>query len=225
MQEFPQEPIPEPSFDQLPEPEEPRPEPWYRGPLKYILGAFMVFLVVAWVVPHYGVKLDPEPTHIPSLAAVGIFEPELIESNEINDYVQPDDPDIKNAATFIAANSCEGNKVCQAKALYYFVRDNIDYVSDPIDKEYWESAKTVLANGGADCESGNILLASFMEAIGIDSEMVLISGHAYLRIFLPEAIQRYKQDDWVYLDWTCSNCEFGEVSYQVAIKEKRFLNV
>jgi hypothetical protein len=202
------------------------PEKWYKGPLKYIIGVFLIFLLVLWVVPHYGVKLDPEPDKIPALSDLGEFEAEVIESTEIGDFIVKDDPVIKNAATFIAAYGCSsGEKVCQAKAIYYFVRDEIDYVADPIGKEYWESATTVLANGGGDCESGAILMANLMEAIGIDVQVVFVSGHAFLRIYLPEALARYKQDDWVYLDWTCSKCDLGEISYKYADEEKRFVDV
>jgi len=201
------------------------PEPWYKGPIKYILGVFLIFLIVLWVVPIYGVQLDPEPSNVPSLSDLGDFNAEMIESDEIVDYIV-DDAKIKNAATYIAAQGCEsGEKICQAKALFYFVRDEIDYVSDPIDKEYWESASTVLANGGGDCESGAILLANLLEAIGVNAQMVFVPGHAYLRIFLPDAARRYKQDGWVHLDWTCSNCEFGEISFTYRDVEKRFVDV
>jgi len=202
------------------------PEPWYKGPLKYITAGFLILLLVLWIVPHYSVKLDPEPSNIPSLSDLGEFEAEIIASTEIGDYIVKDDPTIKNTATFIAASSCESNKVCQAKAIYYFVRDEIDYVADPLGEEYWESASTVLANGGGDCESGVILMASLMEANGVNTQVVFVPGHAFLRIFLPEALKRYKQGgDWVYLDWTCSNCEFGEVSYRYNDVEKRFVEV
>lgn len=205
--------------------EEPR-EPWYKGPLKYITAGFLILLLVLWIVPHYGVKLDPEPSGAVGLSDLGVIEAEVIESDKIADYIKKNDPKIKNIATFIAASGCEsGEKVCQAKAMYYFVRDEIDYVADPIDEEYWESASTVLANGGGDCESGAILLANLLEAIGLDAQLVMVPGHAYARVWLPEALSRYKQDDWVHLDWTCSGCEFGEVSYKSANWEKRFVEV
>jgi len=69
--------------------------------------------------------------------------------------------------------------------------------------------------GGGDCESGSIALANLLEAIGVSTEFVFIPQHALLRINLPEASKRYKIDGYVYLDWTCKNCKFGEVSLKV----------
>ena len=66
-----------------------------------------------------------------------------------------------------------------------------------------------------DCESGTILLASLLGAIGIDSEIVVIPNHALLKIKLDGASNRYKIDNYIYLDWTCNNCKFGEVSLNV----------
>ena len=40
-------------------------EPWYKGPLKYILALFLILLLLLTIIPHYAIKLDPEPQHIP----------------------------------------------------------------------------------------------------------------------------------------------------------------
>ena len=54
-----------------------------------------------------------------------------------------------------------------------------------------------------------------MESIGIQSEIVLIPRHAFLRIKIPDSPKQYTQDDkYIYLDWTCETCEFGELPYQ-----------
>ena len=122
----------------------------------------------------------------------------------------PDDPDVKQVATKIAAESCKGSKVCQAKAEYYFVRDNIDYVSDPPD-EYLEHPLETLESGGADCDGEAILLANLLQAIGVYTEYVFVPQHSYVKILLPEAPNRYKDDgNWIHLDPTCKSCDFGE---------------
>jgi len=115
----------------------------------------------------------------------------------------------------VVSLACEGNQICQAKALYYFVRDNLQYVKDPVNFEYVEDPKTCLAVKTGDCESGTILLASLLGSIGINSEVVVIPRHALLKIKLDDASNRYKINNYIYLDWTCSNCRFGEVSLRV----------
>ena len=79
--------------------------------------------------------------------------------------------------------------------------------------------------GGGDCESGTIALASLLKSIGGKVQLVLISGHAYLRVYMPEALNRYKVEEWVYLDWTCKNCEFGEIPKKNMDAHMTFLDV
>lgn len=195
-------------------------DPWYKGPIKYIIMIFLILLLVMWFFPAYSVKIDPEPSKIVSLSELPLEDIQLNETqkynlknkNDLTAFINSNDPKIKQIATRIAAISCDGSKICHAKALYYFVRDNIKYVSDPVNFEYVEDPKEVLVNGGGDCESGTILLASLMQADGISSQIVLIPNHAFLRIKLDNALRRYKAEDgYIYLDWTCSDCEFGEL--------------
>jgi len=107
------------------------------------------------------------------------------------------------------------------------VRNNINYVKDPVDFEYVEDPKEVLDTQGADCESGTLLIAAMLKSIGISTELVLIPGHAFLRIYWPDARNKYHilGDDYIYLDWTCSTCEFGEITASSVQAHKTFLEV
>ncbi|MCK4589967.1 MAG: transglutaminase domain-containing protein [Nanoarchaeota archaeon] len=236
MEDRPQEAGDRPQESVLP-PEEPvevevsEPEKWYKGPLKWIIGAFLILIIVLWVVPHYSVKLDPGPTMMPSVEEVFSFSGNLSEIKySLNAdravLINPSDLTVKRTANKIASLSCESaEKICQAKAEYYFVRDSFDYISDPINIEYVERFEDFILNGGGDCESGTIVLANLMEAIGIDAQFVMVPGHAFLRIWLPDAAQRYKINDWIYLDWTCSTCEFGQLPLKYIDVEKTVLEV
>lgn len=207
-------------------------EPWYKGPIKYILGIFLILLIVLMVLPYYTVKLDPEPKRIASVEEV-LFTDVVLSNKSYTlktrqdfiEFFNPRDPVIKQAANRIVTLGCESGRVCYAKAIYYFVRDNIQYVSDPVNFEYIEEPKEVLVTKAGDCESGTLLMAALMESIGIDSEIVFITGHAFLRIKLKEALKRYKRDNYVYLDWTCKSCGFGEIPFQNIDKRKEFLDV
>jgi len=220
--------------DELPDPDEEEPSR-FKGPVKYILAVFLVLLMVVMIFPIYSVKLDPTPKEVPTRMDILSILPQQYNEQKIEygskqDYhrfVTPTDSTTKRMATRIASASCEsGKRVCHAKALYEFVRDEIDYVADPVGKEYVETGHELILNGGGDCESGTLLLASLMEAAGINAQLVFIPGHAFLRIKLPEAVNRYKMDeDWVYLDWTCSNCEFGEIPWKNIDKEASYMDV
>ncbi|MFC2135633.1 transglutaminase-like domain-containing protein [Bacteroidota bacterium] len=191
-----------------------------RGPGVYILSLFLILLLVLMVFPQYSVKVDPQPEKSPTFEDVFFFEKNYTEvtmnlktTREFNDFVVPENPIIKNTANRIVSTACSNSeKVCHAKAIYYFVRDNFDYISDPVNFDYVEMPQDFMISGGGDCESGTLLMANLMEAVGIDSQLVFIPGHAMLRIHLPEALSKYKKDiSWVYLDWTCNSCEFGEI--------------
>ena len=221
-----QEPIKEPEHDKSidakdteAESHEEEGEPFWKGPLKWIIALFLVLLMVLWIVPYYAFPPDPSPGRIPALSEIipsdmniSTEKQNITITEALKKFSDPNDPAIKQVATRIASTSCvSGSKVCDAKAIYYFVRDNIKYVEDPVGKEYVEPAREVLSNKGGDCESGTLLMAALMEADGIDSQIAIIPNHAFLRIKLDEAANHYKKDGWIYLDWTCKDCLFGEV--------------
>jgi transglutaminase-like putative cysteine protease len=190
----------------------------FPTPIRIILSLFFLLLVSTWTFSYYGGKLDPEPTNIPNREEVvplgiklGNTSTKITTKNDLYKFITPKDQEIKRIANRIATESCEGNRVCQAKAIYYFVRDNYEYISDPIESEYVEYPREFLTIGGGDCESGTIALASLLESIGIYTELVFKPSHAFLRIKLPEAKRRYQREGWIYLDWTCNSCKFGEV--------------
>jgi transglutaminase-like putative cysteine protease len=201
-------------------------EPWYKGPIKYIMAVFLLLLIVLWYFPRESIKLDPEPSLIPTVEDVLPAEFGFNESVEIKNrddfykYIKPNDPVIKQIANKISTIACDGNQVCQSKAIYYFVRDNIEYVADPLGFEYVENPKEALYTKASDCEGGTILLASLLGAIGLDYELVFIPSHVFLKVRLNRALKRYKIGDFVYLDWTCKTCEFGELP----LSDKRYLN-
>ena len=202
-----------------------------RSPFVYIIALFMVLLLILWIVPYYSVRLDPEPKNIPSKESilpanitVGERNTTLITRNEFLSLLNPNDQLIKQTASKVASQSCSSEKICQAKAIFYFVRDNFDYVSDP-RTEYVESAREVLATGGSDCDGMAVLLANLEEAIGIETRFVFIPDHVYVQIKLDEAMKKYKTDDgWINLDATCSYCEFGEIPYQNIESKKSYVS-
>ncbi|RLE42921.1 hypothetical protein DRJ48_02320, partial [Candidatus Woesearchaeota archaeon] len=176
-------------------------------------------LIVVYAVPKLTVKSDPTPKSVPGLATIrSVFQlntdfNQTLAYKQIDSAVQIDNPKIKAIANYIATESCKtGGRICYAKALYNFVRDNIEYLNDPLRVEFIQVPELTLATGGGDCDDGAVLLASLLGSIGIRTEFVYKPNHVLLRAWLPEALKRYKkQDNWVYLDWTCNECEFGVV--------------
>lgn len=189
-------------------------ESWYSGPLKYIAMLFFLLIVILWAYSYYGGNLDSEPRNIPSLLEV-IPDYNLSianhSSSNIIDYVDPNNPVVKHVATRVAGEACGSARVCQAKSLFYFVRDNFAYVSE--QDEFIQTTQEFLKAGAGDCDDHALTLVNLLRADGFETRFVHVSNHVYVKVWLPEASSRYKQKgtDWVALDPTCKGCDFGEI--------------
>ncbi len=201
------------------------------GPIKYIILIFLIFIMVLWAIPYYGVKLNPEPRYIPTLEEVLPKNIEIKEDSKRivarQDYpslIDKGDVVVKLVADkIISLSRCPNNKVCHAKALFYFVRDRFNYVSDPTTFEFVKTARESLYATVGDCDDASVLLANFLEGVGIPTRFVFIPGHVYVQAFLPDALSRYQTDGWVNLDATCQYCGFGTIPYTTADKQKVYI--
>jgi len=195
------------------------------------LGLMLGLLIVVMIIPYQHFSSDKNPHNIPSLSEIQ----QLIPASEYNKtmkqsdnsflkYLDPSDPVVKKIANKIVVESCkETNKACYAKALFYFVRDEIIYVSDPPD-EYLEPAVETLLTGGADCDGHAILLANLLEAVGFHTRFVLVPQHSYVQVLSPDLPSKYKDSgNWVNLDATCKSCDFSELPRGTAEKTKTYV--
>ncbi len=207
-----------------------REEEQKKSPFWIIMAPILALLIILMIVPFYSIKLDPTPSKIMPLSAIDTSNFNYNHTNfsidKKEDYrklLEPNNPNIKRIADQIVALGCDGNRVCYAKAIFYFVRDNFDYVSDPLKYEYVKTAEESLVSKGGDCDDAAVLLANLMRAIGINTRFVFIPGHIYVQIELNEALSKYKDNGWINLDATCKACEFGEVPYSSKLSEKVFV--
>ncbi len=186
-----------------------------KNPILIILGFVVALLLIMMIVPQYSIKLDPSPKEIISLEELNVnLEAEhhnyTLSNYESYRYLY-NPSDVKIIADKIASYSCKNKKVCQAKAIFYFVRDNFDYISDPTYSEYVKTSTESLAVGGGDCDDASVLLINLLGAVGIKPMLVFIPGHVYVQAYIPEALSKYQTDGWVNLDATCEYCKFGEI--------------
>lgn len=197
---------------------------WF-SPFRIIIALFLILILILMVVPYYSVKLDPEPSKVVSIYSVQQLVPEgnYSVASDVSSLLEPSDPTIKLVADTIVTQSCGSDDICQAKALFYFVRDNFDYVSDPSSHEYVKSSLLSIRSGGGDCDDASVLLANLLQAIGIKTRFVFVPRHVFVQAYIPEALKKYRSDaDWVYLDAACKSCGFGELSYSVGKQEMRY---
>ena len=202
-------------------------EPWYKGPIKIIVGLFLLLIVVLWLVPYYGVKQNPEPQKIPTLKELKLnqFTVPQVNSTDIRSYIKTNS-EIKQVADKIVSSSCSPtHRVCNAKALFYFVQKNFNYVNDPLKFEYFKTPQESFNARNGDCDDSSILVSSLLNSVGFQTRFVFVPQHVYVQVKIPEAVSSYKtKDGWINLDATCQSCQFGEISPNYANVQKRYIS-
>ncbi|NOZ81048.1 MAG: transglutaminase domain-containing protein [DPANN group archaeon] len=201
---------------------------FYQG-----IAVLLVLLMIFWIIPAYTIKIDPEPRQIPTVqeARPGNFSLSPIKvsfptPDQFYEFVHPEDPVVKQTADYVISRACEGRegRICNAKALFYFVRDKFAYTNDPLSYEYVKTPRESLRSPVGDCDDASVLLASLLRAEGIDTRFVFIPGHVYVKAYLPDARRKYHDGDfWVALDATCEYCGFGEIPYKNQDAKKKLI--
>lgn len=121
----------------------------------------------------------------------------------------------------------------QARKIFEFVRDGIQYVYDPMGLEEVQPPETTLKLRAGDCEDQAILLSSLLSAIGFESALVFadtdndkIPDHVYSAVYIPTAPEYTKPfkskklddgkdlHDWIPLDPASQDSDFGVIPIQ-----------
>jgi len=202
--------------------------PKKRSPFFKLIAVLIAIGLILLSVRGYFYLMHPEPNVKLSLADIQSFLPSRLQESfsthqpdEVKRVVQSINGTIKQIANKIAADSCrKADRVCQSKALFYFVRDEIQYVPDARFHDELENPLVVLKTGGADCEDMAVLLVALQKAIGNQARLVFVSGHAYAQVKIP----RYK-NRWLNMEATCKTCSFNEVPTDTLLKQKQFFEI
>jgi len=197
--------------------------PFYR--FVAVISAVVLFLLS---IEGYFYLIHPEPHVKLTLADVQTFLPNDLKEpftshrpNELRQIAIESEPILKQIANRIASDSCwKADPVCQSKALFYFVRDQISYVSDSKFHDNLENPLVTLKTGGADCEDMAVLVATLEKAIGNDARLVFIPGHAYAQVKIPD----YK-DQWLNMEATCKTCGFNQIPTDTLLNNKEFVEI
>lgn len=151
---------------------------------------------------------------------------------KIVDSVNPNTPSVRELAISLGRRF-EAGDFKQARKIFEFVRDEVQYVYDPTDSEEVQSPETTLKLRAGDCEDQAILLNSLLSAIGFESALIFadtnndqIPDHVYSAVFIPTApeytkpLQRRRLDDgkdlhdWIPLDPASQDSDFGVIPVQ-----------
>lgn len=200
-----------------------------RNTARTVIALFTAIVLFIGSLQGYFYFIHPEPVKIPPLSQVRALlwnEDHIAFTSHVSENIleiaDKSREEIKKVANFIASESCrQSDRVCQSKAIFYFVRDNIQYVSDENFHDQLENPLITLKTGGADCEDMAVLLSTLQKAIGNEARLVFVPGHAYAQV----KIKNYRSEKWINLEATCDNCQFGEIPDETAIQKKEYLEI
>ena len=160
--------------------------------------------------------------------------------DKIAKSINPQDASVRGLAVRLSsmdptASVKENNLLNKAAIIHAFLCNEWKYVEDPSLAEYVASAReTIDANYTGDCDDFSVLLASLLEAVGIETRIVLAFrdsdniGHAFVeanfghdqntlsRLQNAGGRSTYRKDRhgniWINFDWT-GNIPGGEFFY------------
>lgn len=103
-----------------------------------------------------------------------------LEEYRLYTFVTPDDPAVTALAERIESLTRYSGIAAKAEIALAVVQENVTYVSDEEAhgvSDYWQYPAETLISGEGDCEDQALLLASLLEAMGIDTVLVIEPGH------------------------------------------------
>lgn len=146
---------------------------------------------------------------------------------KIVNAINPKNQTVRKLAVELSARFQAGD-FKQARKIYEFVRDEIQYIHDPLTFEDIQNPETTLKLRAGDCEDQAILLSSLLSAIGFKSALIFtdsdndgVADHVYSAVYIPTAPDYSKpfthkelegdqdMNDWIPLDPTSQDSDFG----------------
>ena len=202
--------------------------PKKHSPFFRLIAGFTTVALILLSIRGYFYLMHPAPNVQLNLSDVQTFLPSDFQkpfsghqSDQVEEVILNSMGIIKQVANKIAADSCRtSDRVCQSKALFEFVRDEIRYVPDDRFHDRLENPIVVLKTGGADCEDMAVLLIALQKAIGNQVRLVFVPGHAYAQVKIPG----YK-DKWLNMEATCKTCSFNEMPTNTLLQKKEFFEI
>ncbi len=129
---------------------------------------------------------------------------------------------IRGAAAQLTSGCISGDSICEISTIFNFVTNGVKYMRDPARKDRFSHPLETLQLRIGDCDCKSILLASLLEAIGHETELVLIPGHVFVQVHIentdivrlpPSAFYVPKNGKvWVPLESTAEGAYIGWMS-------------
>lgn len=106
--------------------------------------------------------------------------------DRINLLINSTDSNFRSKALQIIANYSGSYNIHQVARIFDWVRDNINYFTDPnkLNLDYWATPQETLEAGGGDCDDYAILFAAFIKNIGGTVRVYLTSDHMFSAVYV-----------------------------------------
>jgi transglutaminase-like putative cysteine protease len=128
--------------------------------------------------------------------------------NKINALIDPEDTQVRATAVKIAKVYSGRYNTFQLCAIFDYVSDTIQYVSDPLGiYNYWASPRETIELGGGDCEDIAVLVAALINAIGGTVRVYMTENHAFVGVYIGDTDSRTTVIDNI-IDYYGAKLEF-----------------
>lgn len=107
---------------------------------------------------------------------------------------------IRELAAKIVQNCSASDFICEISTIFNFVTSQIKYMKDPKREDYFSNPLETLKLKIGDCDCKSILLATLLESIGHETQVVLIPGHAFVRVSIKEEDKDKLPQDAYYIE-------------------------
>ena len=103
---------------------------------------------------------------------------------EVNDLVEPDDPDVVAVADQVSAGLGASYNLYWVASLFEWGLLELEYQSDPSEEDVWSPAGKTCSLKSGDCEDFSIVIASVVEHWGGNARFYIISKHAFAAVYV-----------------------------------------
>jgi len=116
-------------------------------------------------------------------------EVEVINNNKyyyerVNEKVEFDGLENHEIIQDIRARYPGGYNIYQVLAIYDYILNNLSYIPDPEERDYWCNPYETIGRGGGDCEDFSILFSSLTGALGGTTRIYLTQTHAFSVLYM-----------------------------------------
>jgi hypothetical protein len=117
------------------------------------------------------------------------------------------DPQINRLARDIVRNVPAFDDVAEAHALYSWVRSNVRFTKDPVNKETLYPPAELLKIRAGDCDDISMLLGTLLMAVGYPARLMTVaaSGDEFSHVYVEANIN----GEWIPLDPARYDSQFG----------------